>query len=449
MSDALFPFQSKLVEDMANNVRKFAAADPGLGKTLCAIKAAEQVGAQRVLVECPSIGLVSWPGELRKWAPGVRILPIADADMVPSLEDVPNGTTYVIAPFSEIARRPVQWVKAAMRFNADVNVIDEAHYLASSNATRTQAIYGYRCDLQRSMALPTQHVWPMSGTPAPGYTSALWTHLRALAPDTIRSPIHGRPMAEQEFRERFSTQRVSSHGTHVTGSINTPLLRRMTDGFFHRIRKSEVRSEMPPILWTYEPLPVSAATARQHLLDIPEGLDDAGLLDWLRLAYPNGSSERKAIGLAKIAGGVEWARNFLENSDRKLILFGWHTDVVNALHAALGPEFGSVCITGDTPLAARAAAVASFQSKAAGSPRVFNGQMLACGTMITLTEASDVAFIEDDYTPGTMEQAAQRADRLGQTRGVVARVLYTPGSKDERIARARATKARELNRMFN
>jgi SWI/SNF-related matrix-associated actin-dependent regulator 1 of chromatin subfamily A len=447
MSAPLFPFQEALVERMASSERPlFVAADMGLGKTRCAIEAASRKGAERVLVCAPPIGLVSWPSEIEKWNDEAWILPVSDPDLMPAPADLSvSGPTYVIVPYSEIALRPRQWVEAAKRFNADVTVLDEAHYLKGMDATRTQAVYGWRADLKNAIVRPGSVVWPMSGTPAPSYTAELWPHLHALAPDTIRHPIHGRPMSEQEFLERFATTRTSIHGQHVTGSVNTPLLRRMTGSFFHRIRKSEVRSEMPPILWTAEPLPVSAADASQYL-DFPEGLSDAELLTWLRTAYPSGSSERKATGLAKVRGGIEYVRNFLENSDRKLILFGWHRDVLEPIHHALGLEFGSVIITGDTPIAQRVSAVREFQD---GSARLFTGQMVAAGTTITLTRASDVAFIEDDWVPGNMEQAAARADRLGQTRGVVARVLYVPGTKDEAIAKARVRKAREFDLMFN
>ena len=446
MTADLFPFQRKLIDAMSDRDALFVAADMGLGKTRCAIEASKRVSAERVLVIAPTIGLVSWPAELAKWNPDANVLPVTDPDLLGGR--VPDRQTFAIVPFSEVARQPRLWVQAAQRFSAQANVIDEAHYLKEAMAARTQAVYGYRTDLRDAMlSCGARHNWPMSGTPAPNFTAELWTHLHALAPELIKSPRHGRPMGEQEFRERFSTVRTSTYGQHVTGSVNTPRLRAMTASFFYRIRKSEVRSDMPPILWTHEPLPISAATAAQHL-EIPDAVDDAGLLDWLRDAYPSGSSERKAVGLAKVAGGVEWARNFLANSDRKLIMFAWHREVVGALHAALGPEFGSVMIDGDTSVAQRTAAVTSFQMQGAG-PRLFVGQMLAAGTAITLTEASDVAFLEDDWTPGTMEQAAARADRLGQTRGVVARILYTPGTKDERIARVRTDKARDFNLMFN
>jgi hypothetical protein len=419
MTDPLFPFQEAMVERMVSSDRLFVAADMGLGKTRCAIEAASRKGAERVLVCAPSIGLVSWPAEVNKWGGMGWWATYTDPAMLPSPASGVGkfGAHYAIVPYSEIARRPAQWVAAAKRFNADVTVLDEAHYLKGMDATRTQAVYGWRADLQRSMVRADQVCWPMSGTPAPNFTAELWPHLHALRPDLIRHPVHGRPMSYQEFLERFATTRVSAYGQHVTGSTNTTLLRQMTGDFLHRIRKTEVRSEMPPILWTTEPLPVSAAAA-SHFLDFPEGLDDAGLLTWLRTAYPAGSSERKATGLAKVAGAIEWCRTFLEGCDRKLLVFAWHKEVLEAVHTALGTEFGSVMIHGDTPHKVRVSAVSEFQTKGAG-PRLFCGQMLAAGTAITLTEASDVAFVEDDWTPGNMEQAAARADRLGQTRGVV------------------------------
>jgi SWI/SNF-related matrix-associated actin-dependent regulator 1 of chromatin subfamily A len=444
MTDPLFPFQRTMIGRMVNSDRLFVAADMGLGKTRCAIAAAEVRQAGRILVVAPTIGLVSWPAEIEKWTAGYSHGTYTDPDLLPE----GNGFGhYAIIPYSEIARRPAAWVKAAARFNADVTVLDEAHYLKGMDATRTQAVYGWRADLQKSMVRPDQVVWPMSGTPAPNFTSELWPHLHALRPDLIKHPVTGRPMSYQQFLDRFATTRVSAYGQHVTGSVNTPLLRQMTGDFFHRIRKTDVRGEMPPIVWTTEPLPVSASEARDFL-SVPEGLDDDGLLTWLRDAYPAGSSERKAVGLAKVPAAIEWCRGFLEGCDRKLILFAWHKEVLAAIHEALGPAFGSVMICGDTQHKVRVAAVSEFQRPGAG-PRLFCGQMLAAGTAITLTEASDVVFIEDDWTPGNMEQAAARADRLGQTRGVVARVLYTPGTKDEAIAKARVRKAREFNLMFN
>lgn len=453
-----FQFQDTLIDRLVKNGEEgpntFIAMDGGLGKTRCALKAAKALGVERGLVTCPNIGLVSWPAELEKWWPEAHFATVSDPDLIPRHDQVPHAHTWLIAPYSEVSRRPRAFVEAAKRFAPDVFIPDEAQALANlygKNAEpvgRTQAIYGPRADLAESMAGEASIVWPMSGTPAPNYTAELWTHLNALAPLTIAHPAGHRALSYQEFLRRYATTRVSAYGQHVTGSINTPELRARTNAFFHRVRKRDVLKDLPPILWTAEPLPITAGQALTYLADVPPGLDDAALLDWLRQAYPHGSSERKAMGLAKVAGAVEWADAFLQSCDRKLILFAWHTDVVEGIVAGLrAAGYNPVMVHGGVSTADRVSAIKSFQTDESVRPIV--GQMLALGTSVTLTAASDVGFVEDDWTPGNMEQAAWRADRIGQTRGVVARVLYVPGSKDEKIAKSRVRKAREFDKMFN
>jgi SWI/SNF-related matrix-associated actin-dependent regulator 1 of chromatin subfamily A len=452
-----FKFQDTLIDRLVTNgtagPNTFIAMDGGLGKTRCAVLAAKKLGMSRGWVVCPKIGLVSWPAELEKWWPEAHFATVSDPDLVPRHDQVPHAHTWLVTPYSEVSRRPQAFIEAAKRFAPDVLVPDEAQALANlydkngDMTARTVAVYGPKADLVGGMAGEAQIVWPMSGTPAPNYTAELWTHLNALAPQTIAHPTAGRPLSYQEFIRRYSTTRLSAYGQHITGSVNTLELRRRTASFFHRVRKRDVLPDLPPVLWTAEPLPITADQASNHL-DIPEGLDDAALLDWLRQAYPHGSSERKAMGLAKVAGAVEWADAFLQSCDRKLILFAWHTEVVEAITEGLRAlGYNPVMVHGGVSTGDRTAAVKAFQTD--DQVRVIVGQMLALGTSVTLTAASDVGFVEDDWTPGNMEQAAWRADRIGQTRGVVARVLYVPGSKDEKIAKSRVRKAREFDKMFN
>jgi SWI/SNF-related matrix-associated actin-dependent regulator 1 of chromatin subfamily A len=426
MTDALFPFQEAIVDAVAASPAKFVAVDTGLGKTRCVIEAAKRVRARNVLVPCPAIGKVSWPAEIEKWWPEAAV----HVPPEPALLTQHNHrATFNIVSYDDLARNPQGWLDEVGRLDPDVVAPDEAQFLKNLDATRTKVVYGKRADRKGSLIERARFVWPLSGTPAPNYTSELWTHIHALAPHTILNAA-GRPMSEPEFQDRFSTKRASTHGMHVTGSINTPALRARTADFFYRLRKREVLKDMPEIVWTHEPIPM--ADAGRWLDNVPEGLSDDAMLEWLRANFPHGSSERKALDGA--------------DADRKLIMFGYHTEVVERLTAELAP-YGVVMIHGGVGLASRKRAVDLFQNDP--TIRIFIGEMLACGTSITLTAASDVAFVEGDWTPTNLAQAAARADRLGQTRGVVARLLYVPRSKDERIARVAARKARELSVMFD
>lgn len=443
MSDApLFPFQKQIVDAVAASPAKFVAVDTGLGKSRCVIEAAKKVNARNIFIPCPAIGKVSWPAEIEKWWPEAAVhVPPEPALLVSNV----SCPTFNIVSYDDLSRDPQGWLDGAGRLNPDVVAPDEAQYLKSLDATRTKVVYGKRADRKGSLIERARFVWPLSGTPAPNYTAELWTHLHALAPQTILGP-HGRPLTEPEFKDRFSTQRASAYGMHVTGSINTPQLRARTADFFYRLRKREVLRDLPEIVWTHDPIPMTDAGT--WLDGVPEGLSDDALLEWMKSAYPHGSSERKALGLAKVGGAAEWARNFIDgaDADRKLIMFGYHVEVVERLAAELAP-YGIVMIHGGIGLASRKRAVDMFQHDPA--TRIFIGEMISCGTSITLTAASDVAFVEGDWTPNNLVQAAARADRLGQTRGVVARLLYVPRSKDARISRVAAKKASELAEMFD
>lgn len=452
--DPLFAYQEDCVERLVAAPRVssrgvsralFAGLDAGLGKSRLVIEAAKRVGATRVMLPGPAICKVSWPAEVAKWWPEAACHVPPEPALLVEAKDAP--CTFNVVGYNDLSRDPMGWIEAARRYNADVVAPDEAHRLANLNATWTKAVYGPRADLKTSICETAYFIWPLSGTPARNFTSELWTHLRALAPELIRSNVTGRPMSEGEFRDRYSTQRASVHGMHVTGSVNTEELRNRTREFFLRLRKKDVLKDMPELVWTHEPLPFTAEAGKIiNDVSVPADLSDDALIAWMDAEFEHQATRRKALGLAKIEGAVEWARTFLSDTDRKLILFAYHTDVVEALHRALGPEFGSVMIHGGTPLSARRAAVHAFQN---GDPRLFVGETLACGEVLTLTAASDVGFVEGDWTPTNLYQAACRAHRLTQTRGVIARLLYVPNSLDERIARVAAAKTRELDVMFN
>lgn len=445
--DTLFPYQEDMIAAMTSNNALFIAADMGLGKTRCALEASARVGAKRVLVVAPAIGRVSWPAEAEKWRPEAECLPVAAPGELLGDNSRP---LYRVASYNAVSKNPEAWVKAARHWLPDAVILDEAHYLAHTGAlankrtARTTAVYGRHNDRKGSLIETARYVWPMSGTPAPNYTADLWTHLRALAPQTILSPVTRQPMSEYEFQDRFSTTRTSSYGRHVTGSVNTAQLRSSTADFFYRLRKADVLPDLPPLTWAHEPLDITALDAAA-VLPVPSSVSDDELLEWLASQSDHIATQRKMLGMAKATAAISWIEDFMFGCDRKLIVFAHHPDLIDLMAKSLS-QWQPVVVHGKTGETARARAVQRFQTF--DGCRLFFGQTHACGEVLTLTAASDVAFVEEDWSPMKMAQAAHRALRIGQTRGVLARVLYAPGSIDERIARVVARKARDLDDMF-
>lgn len=146
---------------------------------------------------------------------------------------------------------------------------------------------------------------------------------------------------------------------------------------------------------------------------------------------------RRALGLAKLSTVVPWVKNFLDGGE-KLILFAYHSDVVKRLAEEL-QEYSPAVIWGGTQVNKRQAEVDRFQTDEACRVIIMN--IDAGGVGYTLTRAADVAFAEGDWVPTKIQQAIDRACRIGQLAAkIMAFFLMANGSLDCRIAQSSKVK---------
>ena len=125
---------------------------------------------------------------------------------------------------------------------------------------------------------------------------------------------------------------------------------------------------------------------------------------------------RHQVGMNKLPAVIE----YLKGSTGKTLVFAYHHDVIERLMEALADQ-GVSGFTGSSSLRDRDRAAEKFQNDP--NCQFFIGNIEAAGQGITLTAARHVVFAEPDWRGTYLEQAEDRAHRIGQTHPVLVTYL--------------------------
>lgn len=421
-----FPFQVEGGKFLAGRKRALLADDMGLGKSAQAIIACESVGAKHVLVICPASVRENWRREFVKFST--------------------TGVKPVVQSYDDIVDKP--WIGITNHL-WDVLIVDEAHYLKTPDARRTQVIYGKKCDGVGGIIERAERVFLLTGTPVANHYGELWTMLHAMIPGQIHG-VNGRPMKYPTFETRYCLTAADGHGgTRVVKSKNHESLRAALDGFMLRRKKEEVLNDLPPI--RFDTLAVSGTIPSfdgdiDQFALVRKALAEKGIGGLKELA-PHVAQLRRLTGLVKAESCAKWIADWIEAGGKKLAVFAYHRDVIHALVGALEQEnIGYTGIDGSHESRDRQLRIDAFQNRP--EIKVFIGQIQTC-IGFNLTAAADALFVETDWTPSNNEQAAMRIHRIGQKNACLVRFAMLAGSIDEDIQRAVMRKSQDIARLFS
>lgn len=426
----LLPFQRAGVAYALKTRRTFIADEPGLGKTIQALATIKAADAFPAVVVCPATLKLNWQREANKWLPdktveivGGRTCYEVDADIV--------IVNYDVLP---------AWVDCLIGSKA--LILDEAHYAKSPTAKRTKAATVLAKNVPADGI-----VLALTGTPVINRPSELVSQLRILG--TLKSFGNA-----QGFHSRY----CNFDGYGWTGGKNLEELNVKLRGLCYvRRTKKDVLPELPAKRKAEVFVSLGKAErsvydkaendlfeflgdcAREKAEAIGENGDHADYIARQRAqsaeALVRLNTLRRVSGEGKISLAKEWIANFLADSDEKLVVFAHHKSVVQGLAA----EFDAPRIDGSTSQTERQVAVDRFQSDP--TSRLIVCSIKAAGLGITLTAASNVLFIESDWTPAGNAQAEDRCHRIGQNDSVTAWYLHAENTVDARIAELLAEKA--------
>ncbi len=447
------PYQRAGIAYADGRTDTLIADEMGLGKTIQALGFVNLVhGRQhatapfRVLVVAPKIALRNWQREAEKWLVQSLASAIWTAKAQPSAD-------LVIVNYDVLGRPAV--AEALRAANWDVAVFDEAHALKNDKAARTRSVFGS----EEVAPLVARRRLFLTGTPVLNRPIELFPVLRSM----------GLPQASDffKFARRYCAGQRTSFGFDASGASNLDELQTvLRKSVMVRRLKADVLTELPAKRFSVVELDADtpdlrravaaeqsaqvAAQKQETLLrsgvasarasGSKAALDAAiaGLRDGKRAAFTQMSRLRHETAVAKVPQVVEHTAGILEGTEESVLVFAHHADVIAGLREGLeAAGYPCAVITGDTSDQSRQQAQDDIQAR---RKRVFIGSMRACGVAITLTAASTVVFAEQDWTPGIMSQAEDRAHRIGQASSVLVQHLVVDGSMDATMAKTVAAK---------
>jgi SWI/SNF-related matrix-associated actin-dependent regulator 1 of chromatin subfamily A len=456
--------QPPAIEWLTEHTRNGYFDDQGLGKTICAITAAVQLGVKRVLIVAPSVVAHNWARELRIWAPGMhhQVVTSGSAKLSSPVIITTHGLLLADKLYAQLIAR--EW---------DLLIIDESQFFRNPKAKRTKRLYGdlFRKD-KPSLTRASARVWALTGTPMVNNPSELWTMLAGIAPSRVAKTPGGLPMNWHQWRARFCVLAPSPYGdgVKVVGSKNTVELKARLKGFALRRMKKDVLT-LPPVRYgtvtlTSGALPKALRDYEAGLRRPPQTFRDATLDETMghgRVVMENLSNElkeelsggprngisfstwRRLCGEAKVEPTVELLKMELDGGTDKIVVGAHHTSVIDGIAAGL-VDYKPIVISGATPPAKRTELVRRFQADPTIRVAVVN--ILAGGVGITLTAASECVLVEQSFAPGDNAQFIDRIVRIGQTRPVQVRTLALADSVDEIVTEILSRKTQMIQEVM-
>ena len=446
----LWDYQKATLDYLLARLGGIDGDQPGLGKTPTAIAYCNEREATRVLVICPASVRIQWGDRIREWS----TIPNVKASVMLRVKDGIHPTAHYQVISYDAARNPAI-IRAISKYKWDVLICDEAHKMKNWEALTTRAIIGNSRGEYQHGEIKMPSIWQhcaeklaLTGTLLLNRQSEAYVLFRAFDWQAIDFA------SEDKFKERYNRQAdmKTIEGKRFkleSTSLENELQNRLRVNIMARHEKKDVQQFMKPprfsIVRCEENGAVRGALDAEGLLGIP--IDEIQTTkDFEILGHI--AEVRRLMGIALAPQIADYAADFLDGSEEKLCIFGWHLEVLDILENSLS-RFGTVRIDGRKSANARQKAVDDFISQA--HTRVFIGNIQAAGTGLDGLQhvCSHCYLAEPDWVPAQNEQAVSRLDRIGQKEIVSAEIFVAPGSISEKILVKALEKMNVIHRVLD
>lgn len=404
------------------------ADDMGLGKTLevIAFIASEKKSLPSIVI-CPSSLTYNWQNEIMRFAPELKSVIIDGTKEERSrlLEDL-SGYDFVITSYPLLRRDISQYHEKEFSYC----IIDESQHIKNPKTLSSKAVKKIRAG----------GYFALSGTPIENSLSELWSVFDFIMPGYL--------FTLSQFTERYETPIAKNNDSAVMDS-----LRKKIRPFILRRMKYEVLGELPDKIENtfYAELEseqkkiysaLLSASKKEVSQAIMSGSDSMKILTLLmRLRQICCHPQLLDDSFQKESGKLQLLEELVESgikSGHRILIFSQFTSmlkIINERLTALGID--SFYLDGGTSSKERTVLADRFNS---GEKKVFLVSLKAGGTGLNLIGADMVIHYDPWWNPAAVDQASDRAYRIGQTRAVHVIKLATKGTIEEQILKLQEKK---------
>lgn len=411
----LYPFQREAVEFLYSiNGRAIIADEMGLGKTIEAL-AYVQLVSEKTLIISPATVLYKWENECKKWVPDktVEVFPTGAGEL--------TGTDIHIMSYGIMVSRYEQIKEEAY----DTVIFDESHLIKNGKAMRTRVAKALV-----KMGIP--HILFLSGTPFMNRPGELFTMLNMLDPKGFSNYY--------QYAQRYCGAIYDGGMWYFppNGISNTEELVQRLNYLMIRRTKQDVLHDLPELTRSSLPVKIKRTEYEKARRDVREWLkgQDRELIN-PEHALTKLNVLRQIVGKEKVEAAVELAESVLQDG-KKVVLFAHHHDVVDMLKEKL-KAYKVGIISGNVTAKKRQKTIELFQDSNQDLSSDSSLQVMIITTAgaegIDLFAASDIIFVEREWTPAKEEQAESRLHRNGQTNPVNAWYIVATNTVDEKLDR--------------
>jgi superfamily II DNA or RNA helicase len=375
------------------------------------------LGSEKILIISPSNVLYKWEAECKKWMPklSVAVYPTGKGELG---EENIHILSYgiMVSRFEQLKEVPY-----------DLMIFDEAHLVKNSKAMRTRVT-------KALVKTGVPGLLFLSGTPFMNRPAELFTLVNMIDPKGFPNFY--------SYATRYCAAVYNSGVWYFppNGVSNIEELSKRLESIMIRRTKRDVLKDLPDLTRTSVPVEID------NLREYKSAVKD--IRTWLstqkkELISPEHALTRlnvlrQIVGKGKVTAAIELAESVL-NDGKKVVLFAHHKEVVAQLETVLAP-FGVGTISGSVPAKKRQQLVDEFLKYSNDSLMPYSSMRVMIITVagaegIDLYSASDIIFVEREWTPAKEEQAESRLHRNGQKNPVNAWYIVATGTVDEKFDR--------------